>query len=227
LYWQSADGTGTADRLTTSFNAQFPTSISPDDAHVAMYSGGGTGGAPAAMAISVVELNSASPPEQRRVNPLIQTGAVDFNPEISPDGRWIAYQSNLSGRFQIYVQPFPNVEGLRKQISPLGGTRPAWSRNGRELFYLDGDDMLTSVSVQATEKTFSAGNSKKILSTRYYAGFTTRGNDLRAYDVSADGQKFLMIKDAAPSGQTSTPPPPGMVVVLNWFEELKARVPAK
>jgi hypothetical protein len=74
--------------------------------------------------------------------------------------------------------------------------------------------------------TFSAGNPTKILDTRYYAGSTVAGLDLRGYDISPDGQRFLMIKDA-PAEQTSTTTPASMVVVLNWFEELKARVPAK
>ena len=159
--------------------------------------------------------------------PLIQSTASKANAEISPDGHWIAYQSDESGQVQIYVRPFPKVDSGRSPISTSGGTRPAWARNGRELFYLDGNGLLTSVAVQTTATTFSASTPTRILDTPYYAGSTNRGFDLRAYDVSRDGQRFLMIKDVAPTGQKSPAPAASMVVVLNWLEELKARVPTK
>ena len=117
-------------------------------------------------------------------------------------------------------------DGGRWQVSTAGGTRPAWARNGRELFYLDATGLLTSVPVTASGSTFVAGNPVRILSTRYYAGFSTLGLDLRGYDVSADGRRFLLIKDA-PADPASATASVGMVVVLNWFEELKARVPTK
>jgi serine/threonine-protein kinase len=176
-----------------------------------------------ALNISVLTLDGSSAPATR---PLIESAAAKLNPEISPDGRWIAYQSDESGQVQIYVRPFPKVDSGRSQISPEGGTRPAWARSGRELFYLDANELLTSVSVQTTATTFSAGTPRKVLDRRYYAGSTTRGFDLRAYDVSADGQRFLMIKDTAPADPKSSAPAASMVVVLNWFEELKAKVPA-
>ena len=91
------------------------------------------------------------------------------------------------GRFQ--------ASAGRWQISTTGGTRAAWARNGRELFYLDKDGMLTSVSVQAAGTSFSAGVPVRILNTSYYSGSTTLGLDLRAYDVSPDGQRFVMIKE--------------------------------
>jgi hypothetical protein len=125
-----------------------------------------------------------------------------------------------------------NVDSGRWQVSPNGGTRPAWARNGRELFYLDANGLLTSVSVQTPPGTlgtpsFSASTPTKILDMRYYAGAATRGLDLRAYDVAPDGQRFLMIKDAASTEQKTATPTRGLVVVLNWFGELKARVPTK
>jgi hypothetical protein len=232
LYWQAADGTGAASRLTTHVNAQFPTSVSPDGTLLAFF-GTQTGmdtpqgvarpGSGTALNISVLTLDGSSAPATR---PLIESAAAKLNPEISPDGQWIAYQSDESGQVQIYVRPFPKIDSGRWQISPEGGTRPAWARSGRELFYLDANELLTSVSVQTTATTFSAGTPRKLLDTRYYAGSTTRGFDLRAYDVSADGQRFLMIKDTAPADPQSTAPAASMVVVLNWFEELKAKVPS-
>jgi len=225
LYWQSSDGTGAAERLTTAFQSQYPTSISRDGARVALFAQNpdGTGG----MSISVLNLNDAT--GRRPVEPLLSGGLRDLivNGEISPDSRWIAYQSNESGSFQVYVRPFPKVDEGRWQISPAGGTRPMWARNGRELFFLDGNDHLTSVPVQTNVATFVAGAPTQILKTRYYPGSTSRGFDLRAFDISADGKRFLMIKDDETTEQKSAAAPPSMTVVLNWFEELKARVPVK
>ena len=216
LYWQAADGTGVVERLTTSPNPQFPTSISPDGTRVVLFEATSK-----AQDLGLVALDG-----QRRTEPLLQTSAAELDGEISADGRWLAYQSNESGQFEVYVRPFPKVDAGRWQVSTAGGTRPAWARSGRELFYLDRNNLLTVVPVQMTT-TFSAGNPTKVLETRYYAGSTVQGLDLRGYDISPDGQRFLMIKENAPTEQTSTTTPASMVVVLNWFEELKARVPVK
>jgi Tol biopolymer transport system component len=224
LYWQAADGTGDPVRLTTSLTAQFPTSTSSTQVAFFGPHPAGMMGAATPLDIGVVTVEDPSTP---RTKPLIQSLAAKSNPEISPDGHWIAYQSNESGQVQIFVRPFPNVDSGRSLISPGGGTRPAWARNGRELFYLDANDLLTSVPVQTTVSTFSAGNPTTILKTRYYAGSTTRNFDLRAYDVSPDGQRFLMIKDAVPADPKSIAPSASLVVVLNWREELKALMPTK
>lgn len=166
--------------------------------------------------INLLTLDSKS-----QATPLIQTTFFEENAEISPDGHWLAYQSNESGQNQVYVRPFPNVNGGRWQISTSGGSRPAWARGGRELFYLNAMNVLTVVPVKLTDTAFSAGNPSVVFDTRYavpQAG--------RTYDVSPDGQRFLMIKEAAPVA-TSTATPASMVVVVNWFQELKARAPVK
>jgi eukaryotic-like serine/threonine-protein kinase len=213
LYWQAADGTGVVERLTTNPNPQFPTSISPDATRVVLFENTSK-----AQDLGLLALDG-----QRRTEPLLQTSAAELNGEISADGRWLAYQSNESGQFEVYVRPFPKVDAGRWQVSPAGGTRPVWAHSGRELFYLDRNNLLTVAPVQMTT-TFSAGNPTKILDTRYYAGSSFQGLDLRGYDISPDGQRFLMIKDA-PAEQTSTATPASMVVVLNWFEELKQHLP--
>ena len=79
---------------------------------------------------------------------LIQTEFSEQNAEISPDGRWLAYQSNESGEYQIYVRPFPEVDGWRERVSTRGGTRPLWARDGRELFYWGPNGEMTVVAVQ-------------------------------------------------------------------------------
>jgi len=126
---------------------------------------------------------------------------------------WLAYQSDESGQNQIYVQPFPELEGGRWQVSPAGGREPAWARNGRELFYLDADGALVTVPVQ-TQPAFSASSPTKLFDAPYSVVSGTR-----RYDVTVDGQRFLFIKDK--SGSSG---PPQVVVVQNWSEELRRLV---
>jgi Tol biopolymer transport system component len=109
------------------------------------------------------------------------------------------------------------VNGGRWQISTRGGTRPAWSRDGRELFYIDESMTLMRVPVQTSGPTLSSGSSTKVVETKY-----AEPNPSRHYDVSPDGQRFLMLKAGATDPNAT---PASMVVVLNWFEEPKARVP--
>ena len=142
--------------------------------------------------------------------------------EFSPDGRYLAYQSaeGEPGQSEVYVRPFPQVDSGRWQISTTGGTRPAWARSGRELFYLDASNTLTAVPVQTSGSTFSAGKPAKVFDAKYSTPFPPR-----PYDVSADGQRFLMLKDSAAGDPNATPA--SMVVVEHWFEELKQRVNGK
>jgi hypothetical protein len=100
------------------------------------------------------------------------------------------------------VRPFPDVNSGRWQVSPGGGTKPVWARSGLELFYLDANGALTAVPIQTTP-TFSAGNPKKLFDTRYHSAFSAR-----SYDVSPDGQHFLMIKDMPTGSQTADATPP-------------------
>jgi eukaryotic-like serine/threonine-protein kinase len=134
--------------------------------------------------------------------------------ELSPDGRWVAYQSNETGSDEIHVRPFPDVEKGHWQISTAGGFTPVWSPTGRELFYLNADGGLMSVAVQ-TAPTFSTAAPIKL-----FAGSYER-RDGRTFDVAPDGQRFLAIKRNAAAEA------PRMVVVEHWFEELERRVPVR
>jgi len=234
LYWQAADNTGMIERLTTSPNVQYPTSMSPDGTRVlfneiAPKTNFDIGmltlpGLTTRTAATPSPQASASLDVARKadVGPLIQTTFGENNAEVSPDGRWVAYQSNESGANQVYVRPFPNVDTGHWQVSTGGGTRPLWARNGRELFYAT-DGALMAVTVQTTGAMFSAGNPTKLFDVApYYFG-----NVGRSYDVSADGQQFLMIKLSTSSAQNSTTTAASLIVVEHWTEELKARVPAK
>jgi Tol biopolymer transport system component len=149
----------------------------------------------------------------RKAQPFLRTRFDEAVPQFSPDGRWLAYISNESGRYEIYVQAFPGPGG-KWQISTEGGTEPAWNRNGRELFYRNGDKMM-AVDI-ATLPSFSVGKPKILFEGRYdLAPFPSTN-----YDVSPDGQRFLMVK---PSEQEAAATQ--IIVVQNWFEELKQKVP--
>jgi eukaryotic-like serine/threonine-protein kinase len=201
IYWQMADGSGGLERLTTSDHPQFAVSWSANGQLLAV-------GQAAPAEIWVLRLSD------RKAQPFLQTPAYEGAPHFSPDGRWLVYVSDESGRKEIYVQPYPGPGG-KWQISTEGGNEPLWSRNGRELFYRSGDKVM-AVDV-ATEPSFSAGKPKTLFQGRYMAASLT----MPRYDVSADGQRFLMLKPVQQEQAESTQ----IDVVLNWTEELKRLVP--
>ena len=205
LYWKAADGTGTVDRLTEGSNAQFGHSFSPDGESLVLRED--TSGA--GMDLSVLSLAG-----DRGVETLLASEFEELNGELSPDGRWMAYQSNQSGREEVFVRPFPNVEDGQWQISNSGGTEPLWASNGRELFYRRGAALMT-VPVQ-TEPSFTPATPVVLFEGDYV---TARG---RGYDVAPDGQRFLMIKQG---GSDDASAPQNLILVLNWFEELRRLVP--
>jgi len=204
IFWRLADGSGKEERLLAKPGDQQPYSWSPDGKLLALLADGPSTG----QDVWVLSLDG-----ERRSQPFLQTAASEVDASFSPDGRWLAYASNESGRYEIYVQPFPGSGG-KWQISTEGGREPRWSRNGRELFYRSGDKMM-AVDV-ATQPAFQAAIARVLFQGPYES--TTRVSP--NYDVSADGQRFLMVQ---PSGQG--PPVTQFNVVLNWFDELKRRVP--
>jgi len=217
VFWQAADGTGSPEALTENAptTPQFPYAVSPDGSRVILREGSGS------YDLVVLLLGN-----DRRTEPLIRTPFTELNAEISPAGRWLAYESNESGQREVYVRPFPNVSAVRWQVSGNGGTRPLWSRNGRELFYMTtagAEATLMSVPIQPGA-TWSAGTPTKLFSGRFF--FTETGiGEGRTYDVSPDGRRFLMIKEAGGSDQPAIST--SLIVVQNWFTELQQRVPVK
>jgi eukaryotic-like serine/threonine-protein kinase len=211
LWWQAADFTGVAERLTTSSNSQFPTGITPDGKAVVFNE---------ATPTMDSDLLQVALDGTHQVTPLLQTKFDEFNGIVSPDGRWLAYESNSAGdSFEIYVRPFPGVGG-GQPVSTTGGRRPLWARNSKELFYVGADGALWRVPVEASGQTWNAGTPTKLFDAPYFSA-GTRG---RTYDVSPDGQRFLMIK--AP-GIDAGVTPAAIIVVQHWGEELKRLVPAK
>jgi serine/threonine protein kinase/Tol biopolymer transport system component len=148
---------------------------------------------------------------------MIADVANQMVPMLSPDGRWIAYSSDESGTFQVYVRPFPDTKVAKRQVSLASGYAPRWSRSGRELFYFDGNQDLWVVPVSTTPS-FTSGLPKRLFALNAYAPIT---NNL--YDVGADGQRFLFSRAAGSGGDA----PDELVIVLNFFEELKATVATK
>ena len=127
----------------------------------------------------------------RSRKPLLQHERYnEMRPQISPDGRWMAYMSNESGQNEIYVRPFPEVNKGRWQVSTGSGNSPLWSPNGRELFYLSSDSVM-AVAVQ-TEPTFSLGTPKALFRLTYAGVSSTTG---MPWDISADGKRFLRMKE--------------------------------
>jgi len=211
LFWRAADGTGSVDRLTESRKIQFPYSISPDGTRVVFREDDPETGLDIAMTSLRGEPATA---------PLIRTPFDELNGEISPDGRWLAYQSTESGQDEIYVRPFPNVNDGRWDVSSGGGTRPLWARNGQELFYL-APDGLNVVAIEGGSS-FKAARPIRLIERRYFAETAFIG---RTYDVSPDGQRFLMIRPSG--GGVKDTARSSIVIVQGWFEELKRLAPAK
>jgi Tol biopolymer transport system component len=144
--------------------------------------------------------------------PLVTTGAIELAPALSPDGRWLAYVSDESGRQEVYVVPFPSVDA-KWPVSGNGGTEPLWAHSGRELFYKNGNNELISAEV-VPGTTFAVGEQRVLFSTNGYRGSLVQP----LYDVTADDERFVMIRLSGSSDAGD------LIVVENFFEELKAKV---
>jgi len=152
--------------------------------------------------------------KDRTVTPFFRTRFEETASAFSPDGQWLAYSSDESGRREIYVQPYPGPDG-KWQISTDGGQEPVWNPKGGELFYRSGTRMM-AVDID-TRSGLSAGRPRVLFEGPYLPTAAS----FPWYDVSPDGQRFLMLKPT--EGDASAPTE--IHVVLNWFEELRRLVP--
>ena len=210
MFWQSADGSGEPELLLKSERLQMPLAFTPDGRLLFSADVAGRGR----------DIHALSLDGSHRVERIVYSEANDLTADVSPDGRWLVYDSDESGQFEVYVRPYPKAySGGRWQISSTGGRQPMWSHDGREIFYRDFDGDLYAASVNLNP-TFKPGPVARVFPNAGYAGGGARGGG-RTYDVSHDGRRFLMIKMDA--GQAATVP--SVVVVLNWFEELKRALP--
>jgi dipeptidyl aminopeptidase/acylaminoacyl peptidase len=221
LYAKATDGSGEVERLTVSPQHQDPGSWSPDGRYLVF----AEDNPETAWDIWLLDM-AASPPEPR---PLIRTRVAEHSPVISPDGRWLAYVSTESGRRQVYVTRFPNPGG-RQQVSREVGHEPLWSPVGDELFYASGDQQTGCseserarcvVTVWAVDVRLDPELRLGIPRALFAGGSTVRsGYGWPRYHVTRDGRRFLI-----PRRGLRQPASVEFVVVLNWFEELKRRVP--
>ena len=142
-------------------------------------------------------------------------GGTDAN--FSRDGKWFSFATNETGAFEVYAQPYPLGSGNKQRITREGGDNPVWSRSGRELFYRNGGQ-LWAVGI-ATEPTLTWEDPVALFAT---PGPTDAGPFVN-YDVTPDGQRFVFVQPLA--GAAGTPPPPHVVLVQNWSDELQRLVP--
>src|SRR5688572_25008593 len=210
IFRKTADGTGIAERLAHDEIEASPNSLSPDGKQL-VYRGET---AKTNRDLMLLPLDPAGP-----ARPLLQTASTEDNGEVSPDGRWIAYESNESGNWEIFVRPFPAADTGKWQVTSGGGTRPMWSRSTGELFYIvgaDGKETLMGVGVPLLPagSAFTYGKPAVMFSMASYLP-----GAIRAFDISADGRRFLVVKNG-----DNTAPRPSITVVSHWLDELRARV---
>lgn len=200
-------------RLAASPNTQLPNSVTPDGSALIAHEVRLT------TKSDLVRFPLGGQANRESVGTDLANGPFDeWNGEVSPDGRFLAYQSTESGAIDVFVRTYPDGAGGRWQVSSGGGTEPVWTRDGHELIYVDAARRLTSVTIATTGSTFAFSAPSTISNTSYASG-----GIWRSYDVSPDGQRFLVMKQDTGTQPTA----PGFVVVQNWLEELRKLVPAR
>jgi eukaryotic-like serine/threonine-protein kinase len=213
VYWIAADGTGQPEPQSPRRNrtSHWPRCFSADGRSIVLLIGTGT-----------YDIGALAVAGDQDWKSLVGGRASEILPRLSPDGRWLAYASNESGEFEIYVRPFPDVDAHRWKISRNGGDSPLWSPDGRELFYRAGDSVM-AVSVKANPD-FSPESPRTLFRGEYVSlNFAELGNAFETWDIAPDGKRFLMMKESASASEN----PRRINVVLNWTEELKRQVPVK
>jgi serine/threonine-protein kinase len=149
--------------------------------------------------------------------PLVVTPYDEMAVALSPDGRWLAYQSDETGRIEVFIRPFPNTGDAKVRVSSDGGTGAIWARNGRELFYLRGDNTMMATTVTGNP-TLSVGEPLPLFRLpRHLAELDAQW--YTPWDIGPDG-RFLMVRSVDGGRRNATP----LIVVENWLEELKAKV---
>jgi Tol biopolymer transport system component len=200
LYRKPADGSGKEEILYADNNLKDPTSISPDGSYLAYWVFGDlkTGDD-----IWILPDPLTAPPSSKPY-PFMQTEFNEQAPQFSPDGHLIAYRSNESGRYEMYVAPFP-ASGRKHQVSTAGGALPRWRPNGKELFYVAPDNRLMAAEVNTKGGTFEVKKVEPLF-----------GPVFGSYDVSADGLRFMTVSPIG--GETNLP----LTIVQNWVVAIKS-----
>ena len=214
LYWQRADGTGDVQRLTESQNIQSPASWHPSGKFLAFSETDPQ--TTSDLMILPMEGNETAGWKPGKPTVFLNSRANEFEPMFSPDGRWLAYQSNETGRGEVYVRPFPGPGG-KWQVSSDGGFYPTWSRTRPELFFSGSDEHLMVASYTADGTSFKADKPRPWSEGRY--GFRPRN---RSFDLHPDGNRFAL----APAPATEEAAAADRVVfIFNFFDELRRLAP--
>jgi Tol biopolymer transport system component len=208
IFWRAADGSGTEEQLTHGENQYTPTSWSPDGKKLALWEVNPNTGIDLCILntdrISSKAASSQDTPEPRL---FLQTPYYEAYPKFSPDGRWLVYSSNKSGRFEVYLTSYPDSE-KEWPVSINGGNFPIWAPSGREIFYRAGRKLM-SVEIQ-TKPSLRLGKPKLLFEKA-----------VEVFDISPDGKRFLAVQPVEQEQDATQ-----ISIVLNWFEELKQNVPS-
>jgi len=224
IFWQAADGSGVAERLTSAEEGvvHFPESWSPRE-DVFSFAAARTPLVGSSWGLWTLSINGSDRKPALFYDVPI---ANEFGSVFSPDGKWIAYASNNNGtnestQFGIYVQPYPPKPGVKYEISRNGGAWPVWSPVAGELFYRlnvgEGNARIKAVTVAMSPPGFT---SDKDLPIRGFIQVT----NYRDYDIMPNGKEFVMVFPMGAQTSSAAPPRPHINIVLNWFEDLKSRV---
>jgi hypothetical protein len=200
VWWVPADGSGAPESLVTMPGRWFPAAFDPSGRTLVL---DGVRPQQPKAEIWQTSVNDHTPRQ------VLAASFHNYNPSLSPDGRWMAYVSDESGRFEVYVRPFPGPGG-RWQVSLNGGSEPVWSPAGGEIFYRTGDNMM-SATVR-TQGSFEVGARTKL----FEGSYDVAPSGLLNYDVSRDGRTFVMLQQVQGTAQS-------VFVTLNWFDDLKRR----
>jgi Tol biopolymer transport system component len=202
IYWKPSDGSGPAERIIENENDKYPCSWSPDG--------------------KVLAFVEATPDTQRDIwmypteegqepYPFLNSRAAEMQAQFSPDGRWLAYVSNESGRFEVYVRSFPDPGG-KWQVSREGGYAPIWASDGTEIYFYDGADKIMAASVSSARQ-FAVTKVQELFTLRGLTGFAAG----RSFDVSPDGQRFVFAQSQEPRATTQ------LNLIFDWVDLMKRR----
>jgi serine/threonine-protein kinase len=204
---EATDGTGKTEQLTRYGAGDYPRAVSPDGKFLVF-----EGYAPNA-GLWLMPLDPIGQPHALIADPKFGV----YHGRVSPDGRWIAYDSDEAGRTEVFVRPFPDVERGRWQVSEDGGSFPFWARSGRELFFVTAANKLADVSVPGGNS-FSYSKPQLLFDTSAYGQSGTR-----QFDITADGRRFLAVRPLT----SPAPARPSIAIVLHWFDDVKAKMTSR
>jgi serine/threonine-protein kinase len=215
-----ADGAGEPQRLTDGRSHERPASFSPDGKRLAYEQRSADGHLEIWTApVEADRDRGASRVRLGQAEPFRRTAFDEGYPAFSPDGRWLAYQSNETGIYEVYVRPFPGP-GRKSLISTGGGRFPIWSRNRRDLFFLGLDGHIRVASYTAKDDLFTVGKPQVWSSKRLLVRF-----GVCPYDLAPDGKRVAVVLYS--DGTAELKPITSVTVLLNFFDDLKRRVPPR